>query len=51
MSETNATVDLSREVDFSYPEGFMEATAVLDFMPEEARIGLLYAFINNINLL
>jgi len=51
MSEINDTVDLSQEVDFSYPEGFMEATKIIDFLPEEARAGLLYAFINNINLI
>ncbi len=37
----NEQIDLTKEVDFSYPEGFQEAAQVLDFLPEEEREGFL----------
>ena len=37
-------LDLSKEVDFSFPEGFNEALELLDFVPEEARLPLLAGF-------
>jgi len=52
MSDSNIAVDLTKPVDYTCPDGFMEAAAALDFLPdEEARVGLLTAFINNISLL
>jgi len=35
MSDQDKSVDLSKPVDFSYPEGFMEAAAALEFLPDE----------------
>lgn len=29
-------IDLNKEVSFTYPEGFFEAAAVLDFLPNDA---------------
>jgi hypothetical protein len=43
MTDQETTIDLDKEVDFSYPEGFMEAASVLDFLPEEARAGMVAA--------
>ena len=52
MSENTPEIDLSKEVDFSYPEGFMEAAQILDFLPDdEARAGLMAAFASNLTLL
>lgn len=37
-------IDLDKEVDFSYPEGFREAAAALDFLPdEESRLAMVAA--------
>ena len=35
MAEKETTIDLSKEVDFTHPEGFMEAVASLDFLPDD----------------
>ena len=35
------TIDLNKEVNFDYPEGFMEALEALDFLPEEMRPQIL----------
>ena len=39
----------NNKVNFSYPEGFMEATNSLNFLPEEARaqtlIGLMLSIV------
>jgi len=35
------TVDLTKEVNFDYPEGFLEALEALDFLPEEMRPQIL----------
>jgi hypothetical protein len=51
MSDSNQ-IDLSQEVNFDYPEGFIEASQIFDFLPDDqARAGLLGAFINNMTLL
>ena len=43
MSDNN-NIDKNKEVDFSYPEGFMEAVNSLDFLPDEqTRIKILTA--------
>lgn len=47
MSEKNTMVDLEKEVSFTYPEGFAEALQVLDFIPEEERIGVLAGFLGS----
>ena len=41
MSDNETTIDLSKPVNFDYPEGFMEALEVLDFLPEEMRPQIL----------
>ena len=48
----NTPVDLTKEVDFDYPEGLQEAARALDFLPEgQAQVELLTTFINNLTLL
>ncbi len=37
----NEQLDLTQEVDFTYPEGFQQAAAALDFLPEEERESFL----------
>jgi len=34
--DNQTTIDKNKLVDFSYPEGFAEAAASLDFLPDEA---------------
>ena len=35
-------IDLNKEVSFTYPDGFLEAAAILDFLPDdEAKINLI----------
>jgi hypothetical protein len=44
MSDTTQQIDKDKEVDFSYPNGFNEAVASLDFLPgEEQRIQMIAA--------
>ncbi|MDR2956554.1 MAG: hypothetical protein LBU61_00020 [Coriobacteriales bacterium] len=43
MNDNDTAIDKNKEVDFSYPEGFMEAAASLDFLPEEMRVPMLIA--------
>ena len=44
MSENTPAIDKTKEVDFSYPEGFNEAVASLDFLPdEELRVQMITA--------
>jgi len=43
MEDMDKQVDLSKPVDFSYPEGFKEAADCLDFLPEDAREAMVAA--------
>jgi hypothetical protein len=47
MDESLTNTNLDKTVDFSYPEGFMEAASVLDFLPEEARAQMLSVFVQS----
>jgi len=41
MNDNTTPIDKSKEVDFSYPEGFQEAVASLDFLPEDVAAQML----------
>ena len=43
VADDGTAVDLTKEVDFSFPEGLREAAASLDFLPEDAREQMVIA--------
>ena len=48
MSDNSVLIDKDKEIDFSYPEGFKEAAASLDFLPEELREQTLERLVSGI---